>query len=274
MSTAEPQTSKEPLVSIIIVTYNAPEYVKRCLDDVRTSTQGVPYEVVVVDNASEAPTRELLQSRSDIRLILNDTNKLWCAGCNDGIRAANPSSKYILLLNSDVEIQRPDWLQVLITVMESDPRAVMAGPEQHRLRFSAPVFGWIDGHCMLIRRSFLDEVGLLDCNRWPWAGAPAELTAAAYSKGYIYKVVNAADNIVFHHKNKSYTKEVKKHLKTLPKPKVVFGEILGRYGVKAHPSLMDVGVLAGPESKFAQAIFRRLDPKQFYYTPPVAELKL
>lgn len=260
-----------PVVSIVIVTYNALEYVQRCLQDIRTRTKEIPYEVVVVDNRSQEPTREFLQQQEDIRLVLNDENKLWCAGCNDGIRAADPGSKYILLLNSDIEIRREDWLQVLIAVMEQDPRTGIVGPQHNRMRGCAPVFGWIDGHCMLIRRKLLDEVGLLDCERWPWSGAPAELTAAAYARGYTYRVVHPDDEPVHHHENKSTDTVVNQRIKKLPKPKFVFPDILRRYGIQPRRSVADLGLMFGADSTLGGAILRWFDQKQFYYAHPVGK---
>ena len=41
-------------LSIIIVSYNTKELLKNCLDSVIKNTQGVEYEIIVVDNASKA----------------------------------------------------------------------------------------------------------------------------------------------------------------------------------------------------------------------------
>src|SRR5215831_1783221 len=94
-----------PLVSIVTVTFNAPDYVRRCLDSIEARTSK-PYELIVVDNASDAPTRALLAERAaagGIRLLQNEDNPLWAKACNQGLALAEPRSRYVLLLNPDCE---------------------------------------------------------------------------------------------------------------------------------------------------------------------------
>src|SRR5262245_48192315 len=83
-----------PHVSICIVTHNASEHVRRCLESIRRRSH-VPYELVVVDNASRPETRELLLSQPDLKLALNDENRLWCAGINQAMGMADERSDYL-----------------------------------------------------------------------------------------------------------------------------------------------------------------------------------
>ena len=134
-----------PLVSIVMVTYNALEYVRRSVEGILSRTS-VPFELIVVDNASEAPTREYLRSVDGIRLIENPRNVLWCRGCNTGAAAAHPESRYQLLGISDIEILRDDWIEVMVAVMESETNVAIVGPQLNRRQPYAPVYGWVDGH--------------------------------------------------------------------------------------------------------------------------------
>src|SRR5438105_24999 len=130
-----------PLVSIIVVTYNALEFVRLSLEGIQARTR-LPYELIVVDNASGPETREYLREAKGIRLIQNEENRLWAAGCNQGMRAADPRSSYLLLMNSDIEVLRDDWLEVLLHVMESDPKVAMAGTQHNKVEFG-PIYGYI-----------------------------------------------------------------------------------------------------------------------------------
>src|SRR5271163_317880 len=47
-------------VSILMLTHNAPRYVERSIRTLVRHTRNVDYELVVVDNASEAPTKSVL----------------------------------------------------------------------------------------------------------------------------------------------------------------------------------------------------------------------
>jgi GT2 family glycosyltransferase len=194
--------AEAPVVSIAIVTYNATEYVRRCLTSLRALT-ATPHEVLVVDNASRPDTRAYLQTVPWIDLTLNDENRLWCPALNQAFARAHAASRYFLLLNPDVEILRADWLDRLIALIALGPRVGIAGT-QHNYRPYGPVFGAIDGHCFLMRRELYDDasIGPLD-ERYPWNGSPYVLTARAWARGWRYKVHPPNPKILIHHGSKS-----------------------------------------------------------------------
>ncbi len=191
-----------PLVSIAIVTFNATEYVRRCLESVRDLT-GTPHELLVVDNASRRETREYLRSVEGIRLTLNDENRLWCPALNQALRGAHPESRYFMLLNPDVEVLAPDWLDRLAAILESHPRIGITGC-QHNYRPLGPVFGAIDGHCFMFKRQLYEdpEIGPLD-ERYPWNGSPYVFTAKAWAKGWIYRLHPPRPGLILHHRARS-----------------------------------------------------------------------
>jgi GT2 family glycosyltransferase len=220
--------------------------------------------VVVVDNASGEETRDLLRSHAGIRLILNDENRLWAAGCNQGIEAADPRSRYVLLLNSDVALTRDDWLEVLLAVMESHPRAGIAGPRHHRREVS-PLWGWISGACRLIRRRVLAEVGGLNAERWPWSGASMELCVAAFARGWLYRRVHRADAFVVHQGEGSRTPEVAQRLAALPHPGRLLPQVMREYGLEPRRARL-------PDGWVPAAIRRLRERRRFYYAPPVGDV--
>ncbi|MCE9634432.1 MAG: glycosyltransferase family 2 protein [Planctomycetes bacterium] len=191
-------------LSIVTVTWNAPDYVARMIDSVYARTR-VPFELIVVDNASEAPTRSLLAGESAkgrIRLFQNEENSLWAKGCNQGIRAADPRSPYVLLLNPDCEILRDDWFDRLRAVLDADPKVAVTGPFLNWKRIG-PTYGCVDGSVFFVRREALDQVGMLDADRFPWNGSPYDWTARAFAKGWIYRRVSNEPEFVVHHSHKS-----------------------------------------------------------------------
>lgn len=115
-------------VSIIILTWNALEYTKKCIDSIRHHTN-YPHEIIFVDNASTDGTveylRKLVKEYPNYKLIENQVNKGFAAGNNQG--AAIASGEYVMLMNNDVLV--PDgWLEGLVASLERDEKIGMVGP--------------------------------------------------------------------------------------------------------------------------------------------------
>jgi N-acetylglucosaminyl-diphospho-decaprenol L-rhamnosyltransferase len=87
-------------VSIVIVTYKCREAARDCLASIYETTKGVDFEVIVLDNASEDGTVEMVRGEfPQARLIASDENLGFAAGCN---RAAEEATgDYVFLLNPD-----------------------------------------------------------------------------------------------------------------------------------------------------------------------------
>ena len=89
-----------PDVSIVIVTYRCRDEVLACLASIYQGTDGVSFEIVVVDNASGDGTVEAIRSEfEDVRLLELPENVGFAAGVNVG--AGLGSGEYLLLLNPD-----------------------------------------------------------------------------------------------------------------------------------------------------------------------------
>ena len=78
----------QPLVSIIILNYNAGQLILDCLESI-TKTNHDNLEVIVVDNASiDESHRKCKEKFENIRLIENEKNLGYCEGNNVGIQNA------------------------------------------------------------------------------------------------------------------------------------------------------------------------------------------
>ncbi len=113
-------------VSLIIVTMNSARFVDKALRSIQQLNY--PPEaltVVVVDNNSHDGTPELItRDFSDVKLIRSVTNTGFAGGNNIGMRAF--PADYYALVNPDV-VLNPDWLRVLVTMMEADQNIGVAG---------------------------------------------------------------------------------------------------------------------------------------------------
>lgn len=121
-------------VSIIILTWNALEYTKRCLESILKYTRRSSYELIIIDNGSSDGSVEYLRSMAaqyaQIRLIENAANRGFAAGNNQGAAAAR--GRYLLFLNNDVLVSN-GWLEELVKGLEADERIGAVGPMTNRI---------------------------------------------------------------------------------------------------------------------------------------------
>ena len=122
---------EERKTTVIIVTYNALEYVKKCFKSVFDTTSN-EHEIIVIDNASQPETQNYLDglhASGKIQLIKNSENLLWLPAVNQGLKAIADDTEYCLLLNSDIEIFKDNWLQRLQQPMLDNPSIGITGTQ-------------------------------------------------------------------------------------------------------------------------------------------------
>ncbi len=117
-----------PIVSIIMLTFNALEFTKKCVESIQEYTKN-PHEIIFVDNGSKDGTkkylRQLIKKHQNYQLISNNKNQGFAEGNNQGVKKAK--GKYILLLNNDVEVSN-GWLESMVRSLELDEKIGMVGP--------------------------------------------------------------------------------------------------------------------------------------------------
>ena len=109
------ENSRTPLVSIIILNYNAGNLLLDCVDSIQ-KTNYVNYEIIIVDNNSKDNSHlECAKKFPNICLIENKENFGYCEGNNIGIRKAK--GDYVIILNPDTLVD-PNWITELILAYE------------------------------------------------------------------------------------------------------------------------------------------------------------
>lgn len=188
-------------LTAIIISYNTRDMTLKCLEYLHASLQGIPSEVIVVDNASGDGSPEAIRSAyPDVILVENQENRGFGAANNQAMRIAR--GEFFLLLNSDAFVQ-PDTVATLLRFIRKKPQAAVVGPrllnEDGSLQVSCyrfptpglawrenlwissllphhPALGdyrrwshqdnrqveWIVGACMLVRSSVALQVGWFD----------------------------------------------------------------------------------------------------------------
>ena len=104
--------SENPLVSVIVLNYNAGKLLLNCIWSIKKSTYK-NLEIIVVDNISTDKSQETCKEKyPDIKLIQNNENFGYCEGNNIGIREAK--GDYIIILNPDTIVES-NWIEELIS---------------------------------------------------------------------------------------------------------------------------------------------------------------
>ena len=181
--------SENPLVSIIILNYNAGDLLLNCVDSVFKSTYP-NFEVIIVDNLSTDNSHIRCKEKFEkIQLIENKKNLGYCEGNNVGIKSAN--GEFILILNPDTIVE-PDWLNELFRAYHKHGEALYQ-PKHLSLKEKSSIMstgnmmnvfgfgyarekgekdvnqhnaieqiGYASGTCLFVPSSIFKNVGLLD----------------------------------------------------------------------------------------------------------------
>ncbi len=122
-----------PLITIIIVNYDTPEFTKECVQSLRElKHDGFRYHILVVDNGSQQEFKlpqKLSQTKNSnaeqIEVIRTEANIGFTGGNNLGmshaVKHSNPD--YFLLINSDT-VATPDFLQHLFLAIQGEDRGI------------------------------------------------------------------------------------------------------------------------------------------------------
>jgi hypothetical protein len=189
-------TFEHPRVDIIVLNWNGREDTLRCLSSLR-KIEDTPVHVIVVDNASTDDSVPVMRSSfpgTDWLTILENRENLgYTGGNNAGIRLAmERGADYLWLLNNDTTVE-PDSLARLIRTAQVYPKAGLIGPKILQMEDPSRAyamagrlnlwFPWpnrmegepsglvtgdpfevdfLSGAAILIRREFVEKVGLLD----------------------------------------------------------------------------------------------------------------
>lgn len=113
----------KPLVSITIATYNAQEWIEKCLNSLFEQTYPQELiEIVVVDDGSTDKTREVLQGLAGGRRnlkVIEQNNRGTAVAHTTGLK--NCQGKYIFVLSHDCYAE-PNWLESVVDVFEENPQ--------------------------------------------------------------------------------------------------------------------------------------------------------
>ena len=205
--------------------WNNKEVTSRCIDSIFDNTH-CDYRLIIIDNASDAPTRIYLEqvesSRPDrVVIIANEENLGFTKAVNQGIRAS--SAEYVCIVNNDIIVSN-GWLEEMMDVAEAHEDIGIVNPatnfgkkkppnktyEQYAAEMTAGKKGKFSetaspvAFCYLIKREVVDKIGLLDERFSPGYFEDTDYAIRARKAGY--RSVFADGAFVFHPEHTSFKK--------------------------------------------------------------------
>lgn len=118
----------EPVLSIIIVSFNTRTLLAQCLASIRRHPPPVPFETIVADNDSGDGSPEMVETDfPEVRLIRTGANVGFGAANNRGLQAAKGG--VLFFLNSDTELL-PGTIAPLLERLHGNPRVGIVGPTE------------------------------------------------------------------------------------------------------------------------------------------------
>jgi GT2 family glycosyltransferase len=177
-----------PLISVVVVNFNGKHFLHDCFSALLCQDY-TPFEIIMVDNASNDGSVEYVQQNfTKVKISIQTTNLGFAGGTNAGIREAKGT--YILTLNNDTVVS-PDFIKELVQQMVSNSTVGMCASkmilpngrinstgicisrsgaawdrgmnkaDHGQYEFGGEVFGPCAG-AALYRRAMLDEIRLFD----------------------------------------------------------------------------------------------------------------
>ena len=114
---------------VIIVTYNAMQWVERCFDNLKKTT--IVSDVFVVDNGSTDGTQLYIQEKFPTTIFQQNKENLGFGAANNlGLKyALDNNYDYVYLLNQDAWVM-PDTFEKLIQISQDNPEYGLISPMQ------------------------------------------------------------------------------------------------------------------------------------------------
>src|SRR5262245_26035603 len=114
-----------PLLSIVIVSFNARADLEVCLASLHDRPPATPHEIIVVDNRSTDGSAEAAARWPGVRVIRSEANLGFARATNVGIRTAG--GDLLLLLNPDT-VMPPGAVDGLVNALSIGDDIAVAGP--------------------------------------------------------------------------------------------------------------------------------------------------
>jgi O-antigen biosynthesis protein len=204
-------------VSVIIPTRDNLALLRRCISSIEAQTTYPDYEILIVDNGSQAKSTLDYLEQTPHRMIRDDLPFNYSRLNNLAVQAA--LGDYVLLLNNDTEVLSGEWMTAMVEhaqrpevgavgakLVYPDGRVQHAGVvlgiggiagHAHKFGSSAPGTGYfnfpniirnysaVTAACLMMRRDLYLEMGGLDEEALPVSFNDVDLCLRLGKRGYL-----------------------------------------------------------------------------------------
>lgn len=116
------ELKETPLISILIPNKDHVSELKRCVESIKEISTYKNYEIIIIENNSEETETfeyyDSLEKENNMTVVTWEKEFNYSAINNYG--ASFAKGKYLLLLNNDVEVISPDWLQEMLMFVQRE----------------------------------------------------------------------------------------------------------------------------------------------------------
>ena len=157
-----------PDVSIVFTQWNVRDMLRDCLHSVREKTNGLTYEMIVVDDGSTDGSADMIRAEfPDVILTVNKSNIGVAKSYNKGVALAK--GRYVQMLNSDMILVN-NAIKIMHEFLERHPEAgACAGKLRNRDMTTQVSFGSFPGFLQAFSEAF-GMPRILPFVRWPRVG--------------------------------------------------------------------------------------------------------
>jgi O-antigen biosynthesis protein len=105
-----------PLVSILIPTKDRIDLLRQCIESIQTKSSYQHFEILVINNNSEqAESFDYFAQLKTLGVKVLDYPKPFNFSAINNFAAQHAAGEYLCLMNNDIEIQTPDWMEEMLS---------------------------------------------------------------------------------------------------------------------------------------------------------------
>ena len=219
---------ENPLVSVIVISYNGSDVIRGCLDTLLANDYP-NFELLVVDNGSTDSLADIVKNDyPQVKLISFFPNRGYAGGMNEGLKAAK--GEILIPFNDDTE-STPNLIREIVQPLQDYPDVGIVGckilyPDRKTIQHAGGTFSvngltrhygygeidqgqydqsqevdYVTGCAIAIRRKVFEQLGLYDDRYYPTYFEEVEFAYRARQAGF--RIFYNSKAVLYHLESKT-----------------------------------------------------------------------